>query len=208
MDLHGSPGPHDQADPERRLWRLRHSCFPVNLGEMRLPTVVSVGDGGGMVRDVDGTKVQLVPMTSTYAVEVVTWRYSEPYGCYDMTDADPHALADPVNGFHAVLGEGALVGFRSFGPDGQVPGGDYDDSALDTGGGLRPELTGIGLGRRVIAEGLAYGRVHYSPAAFRVTVAQFNVRALSVVRSFGFREVSRFAARTDGRQYHVLVRSE
>lgn len=161
-----------------------------------------------MVRDADVANVQLVPMTPTYAAEVVTWRYPEPYSCYDMTDADPQALADPANGFHAVLGDEELVGFRSFGPDGQVPGGDYDDSALDTGGGLRPDLTGVGLGRHIIAAGLTYGRAHYSPAAFRVTVAQFNSRALHVVGSLGFVEVSHFAARTDGRQYRVLVRAQ
>ena len=46
----------------------------------------------------------------------------------------------------------------SFGPDGRVPGWDYDETALDTGGGLRPSLTGQGLGRAVISAGLDFGR--------------------------------------------------
>jgi hypothetical protein len=77
-------------------------------------------------------------MTAAYAAEVVTWRYPVPYDCYDMTDADPGFLAGPGSGFFALTDESGLIGFRSFVPDGQVPGGVYGDSALDTGGGLRP----------------------------------------------------------------------
>jgi ribosomal-protein-alanine N-acetyltransferase len=63
----------------------------------------------------------------------------------------PQELVDPEVGYHAVMAVDRLIGFRSFGPDGQVPGREYDDCALDTGGGLRPDLTGQGLGRMVIA---------------------------------------------------------
>jgi len=110
--------------------------------------------------------------------------------------------------FHAVLAGERLVGFRSFGVDGQVPGWEYDDSALDTGGGLRPELVGRGLGRDAIAAGLAFGRAVFAPAAFRVTVASFNARALRTVESLGFARVGRFDATRDGRGFEVLVRPE
>ena len=147
-------------------------------------------------------------MTADYAADIVTWRYPEPYGCYDMTVADPAFLTDPGSGFFALTDGGALMGFRSFGPDGQVPGGDYDDSALDTGGGLRPELTGQGLGREAIGTGLEFGRQRFAPAAFRVTVASFNLRARKVVQALGFRPAGSFPASTDGRSYEVLIRPE
>jgi ribosomal-protein-alanine N-acetyltransferase len=35
-------------------------------------------------------------------------------------------------------------------PDATQPGGKYNTSALDTGGGLHPDLTGMGLGREAI----------------------------------------------------------
>lgn len=101
-----------------------------------------------------------------------------------------------------------LIGYRCFGADGRVPGGSYDDSALDTAGGLRPSLTGRGLGRRAIQVGLDYGRERYRPRAFRVTVASFNERALRVVRSLGFAPTTRFTATTNGRSYQILVRAE
>ncbi len=65
-------------------------------------------------------------MTADYAADVITWRYPAPYDCYDMTGADPAFLVDTASGFYAVIDETGLLGFRSFGQDGQVPGGDYD----------------------------------------------------------------------------------
>jgi ribosomal-protein-alanine N-acetyltransferase len=147
-------------------------------------------------------------MTHQFADDIVTWRYDIPYDCYDMTDADPVFLADPASGFLALTDAGGLIGYRSFGPDGQVPGWDYDESALDTGGGLRPDLTGRGLGRQAIATGLDYGRRQFAPAAFRVTVAAFNLRAQRVVESLGFRRTASFSATADGRPFEILVRPE
>jgi ribosomal-protein-alanine N-acetyltransferase len=157
---------------------------------------------------VDPGSLRIAPLTRAHAEDLATWRYDPPYDVYDMTGADPDDLLDPELGFQAVLAGDRLIGFRSFGPDGRVPGWDYDESALDTGGGLRPSLTGQGLGRAVIAAGLDFGRSRFAPAAFRVTVASFNTRARRTVESLGFEVVGSFAARHDGRPFDVLVRDE
>ena len=153
------------------------------------------------------TGLRLAPLTGEQALAIVTWRYPPPYDCYDMTGAGPDELLTPGAGYFAVLAGGRLVGFWAFGDDGRVPGGEYDDSALDIGGGLRPELVGRGLGREVVAAGLAHGRELFAPIAFRVTVASFNERALRTVEAAGFRRVDRFVAPT-GRSFEVLVRAE
>ena len=152
--------------------------------------------------------MQIVPMTAAYAAEIVTWRYPPPYDLYDLTDEDAAILAAAHGGFFALTGRGELIGFRSFGADGQVPGGSYDSAALDTGGGLRPDLTGKGLGREAIVTGLDFGRDRFAPAAFRVTIATFNARALRVVQSLGFGHVASFHATADGRSYEILTRPE
>jgi [ribosomal protein S18]-alanine N-acetyltransferase len=150
--------------------------------------------------------MRVVAMTPAYAADIATWRYPAPYDCYDLCDVAPAYFLDRANGFFAVLSDtDELIGFRSFGPDGQVPGGQYDDSALDTGGGLRPSLTGQGLGRQAIRTGLEFGRRRFAPGAFRVTVASFNTRALRVVTSLGFRPVSNFTPGTRGRSFQILV---
>lgn len=152
--------------------------------------------------------MQITAMTAAYAADIITWRYPAPYDCYDMTGADPGFLTDPASGFYALVGSGGLIGFRSFGADGQVPGGDYDDPALDTGGGLRPELTGKGRGRAAVATGLEFGRRQFAPPAFRVTIATFNVRAQRVLEALGFRRAGSFRALADGRSYEILTRPE
>jgi [ribosomal protein S18]-alanine N-acetyltransferase len=158
-----------------------------------------------MVHHADMSETVLRPVTAADAADILSWRYPPPYDYYDVLDGDPGYHLDPANQFFAVLRDGALIGFRSFGPDGQVPGGDYTAAALDTGGGLRPELTGRGLGRSVIAAGLAFGRLRFDPPAFRITVASGNRRALRVVTSLGFVPAGRFTATTDGRQFDVLL---
>jgi len=152
--------------------------------------------------------MRITAMTPDYAADLVTWRYPAPYDCYDVAGVEPGYFLDPSNAFFALVSGAELIGFRSFGADGRVPGGTYDGSALDTGGGLRPSLTGQGLGRPAIATGLEFGRQRYAPKAFRVTVASFNTRALHVVTSLGFRSVSSFAATADGRHFAILVRPE
>lgn len=157
---------------------------------------------------IDQESIRIAPLTREHAVDIATWRYPAPYDVYDMVVAEPDDLLQPEVGYHAVLADDHLIGFRSFGPDGQVPGWAYDDSALDTGGGLRPELTGQGFGRAVIAAGLDYGRARFAPPAFRVSVASFNTRALRTVESLGFEQIGTFTAARDARGFVVLVRPE
>jgi ribosomal-protein-alanine N-acetyltransferase len=157
---------------------------------------------------IERRSIHIVPLTREHAEDISSWRYDTPYDVYDMAGSDPEELLQPEVGYHAVVAGDRLIGFRSFGPDGRVPGWDYDDSALDTGGGLRPELTGQGLGRSAITAGLAFGRERFAPAAFRVTVAAFNIRALRTVESLGFERVGSFKAARDARTFEVLVRAE
>lgn len=153
--------------------------------------------------------MRIAPMTDAFAADIATWRYAAPYERYSLDGVDPAFLVDPANGYVTLVdAPGALIGYRCFGPDGRVPGFAYDESACDTGGGLRPALTGRGLGALAIATGLAHGRELLRPAAFRVTVETSNARALRVVASLGFTCVAEFTATSDGRPYRVLVRAE
>ena len=90
-----------------------------------------------VAHNIDPGSIHIAPLTREHAEDIANWQYPAPYGTYDMVGADPAELLLPEVGYHAVLTGDRLIGFRSFGPDGQVPGWAYDDSALDTGGGLR-----------------------------------------------------------------------
>lgn len=149
-------------------------------------------------------------MDEETARTVLTWRYEEPYNFYN---ADPKsveegvkALLDPANFYYGLIDErGDVVAYCCFGPDARVPGGDYSDDALDVGGGLRPDLTGRGLGLTVFEAILDFGRQRFAPPVFRETVAAWNKRALAVCERAGFQVVQRFE-RGDGTAFVVLLR--
>lgn len=113
-----------------------------------------------------------------------------------------------ANHFYAVWDEDAaeLVAYVSFGPDGQVPGGDYSQPALDIGMGVRPDLTGQGLGDQFLTTAVSFARQTFSPSKLRVTIAVFNKRAQRLCQKAGFVEVDRFESENGGRPFLIFMR--
>ncbi|MEM9161876.1 MAG: hypothetical protein AAGC54_02250 [Cyanobacteria bacterium P01_F01_bin.4] len=74
------------------------------------------------------------PPEEQLALAILSWRYPAPYDVYNFDPATRQAdlcyLLDPKNAFFAILNrQGELEGYCSFGTDGQVPGGNYEDRA-------------------------------------------------------------------------------
>lgn len=136
--------------------------------------------------------------------EVGTWHYEPPYDFYDLA-SDPHDAADmrdPARAGHyrAVLGDGeCLDAFWYF---------DWPDGAVEVGIGLRPDLTGRGLGESFLHAQLEYASRKWSPATFRLFVAAWNGRAIRVYERLGFREVGREVRRFELVGEHESVRME
>ena len=142
----------------------------------------------------------------------MNWRYPPPYDFYDPPD-DVHpddfvaSLLDPFYRFHAVLDEhGTFTGFCSYGEDGQVPGGDYPPNALDIGLGMKPALTGRGLGRGFFESILSFAEQRFHPGRHRLTVANFNRRAIRLYDSFGFLKTDEFMDPVCEVPYSVMIR--
>jgi phosphoserine phosphatase RsbU/P len=150
------------------------------------------------------------PIDSSAAHEIVTWHYEPPYDIYNLEDS-PNSIdyaLDPTNNYYALRTEDdQLVGFCSFGLDAQVPGGDYRGEALDIGMGIRPALTGQGLGTQFIAAAVRYAQYKYSPSQLRVTIAVFNLRAQRVWQKNGFRPVETFKHNTSDREFVILTKA-
>jgi ribosomal-protein-alanine N-acetyltransferase len=144
-------------------------------------------------------------LTLEDARTICRWQYPAPLDLYNATDVD--AFLEPQNHYHAVLRGDALAGFFCLGADARVPGGKYSSSGTDLGLGMRPELTGQGLGRtffRVILEATqAAGVVR----PLRLTVAAFNERAIHLYEAFGFRVERHFTSR-DGLEFLQMTRHE
>jgi RimJ/RimL family protein N-acetyltransferase len=146
----------------------------------------------------------LKPITRCDARAISRWRYEGPYSIYNGDPASVDSLLQPRLHYHSVFDEsGDLVGYFCFGEDARVAAGRRlgvyaREPALDVGLGMRPDLTGRGLGEEFVHAGLRFARETYSPQAFRLTVASFNRRAIRAYERAGFRAVETFGAPTPG----------
>ena len=151
------------------------------------------------------------PFTEQDALTVASWRYPEPYAAYDLDPRDRDVLAAllrPENQYHAILREGEVIGFFCLGEDARVPGWNYDESALDLGMGLRPDLTGQGKGILLLEAVFSHLGRHLPGVPLRATVASWNQRAIRLTEQAGFQEIVRFrSARAEHLEYVILVSS-
>jgi ribosomal-protein-alanine N-acetyltransferase len=158
------------------------------------------------------TSFRFEPMTESYARTALGWRYEPPYDFYNQNPAQLekimiNSFLNPAFHYFSVFNDqDILVAYRCFGEDARVPGGDYSAEALDMGGGLRPDLTGHGLGPLVMRAAIAFAKVEFSPCAFRATVAEFNLRARRACEKVGYVFAQRFVASHSGVPFVILVR--
>ena len=155
----------------------------------------------------------LTAITSADARAISSWRYSGPYSVYNGNPASVESLLEPRYFYHSVHDDhGDLVGYFCYGEDARVSAGKrlglYEiEPALDLGLGMRPDLTGHGLGEEFVQAGLHFAREKYSPPAFRLTVATFNRRAISVYERSGFVPIETFGAtKLNGEMEWLLMR--
>jgi ribosomal-protein-alanine N-acetyltransferase len=142
------------------------------------------------------------PLSQANAEAIALWHYPEPFPFYDWAE-DPDDLAellDPAlrgDAYFAVEdGAGDLIGFFSFKK--------RDARTLQIGLGLRPELTGQGLGGSFLRAGLDYARSRFEPAQFVLSVATFNRRAITVYERAGFIAVRVFMHSTNGGEWEFV----
>ena len=137
------------------------------------------------------------PVTGADIRDFALWRHEAPYDVYDITHPVDEAVEyflQPSTGCHVIEADGELAGFITFGADARVPGGDYSDPALDIGLGIKPELTGRGLGGAFVEAVIAFARASFGVTPLRVTIAMGNKRAVRVWSGRGFNEIQRFGS--------------
>jgi [ribosomal protein S18]-alanine N-acetyltransferase len=151
------------------------------------------------------------PFTEQDANAIARWRYPEPYAAYDLDPWNNNvltALLRPQNQYHAILRAGEVIAFFCLGEDARVPGWSYDESALDFGMGLRPDLTGARNGHLYLASVLDHLSQRYPGASIRATIAAWNQRAIRLSLRAGFQGIARFAStRNPSSEYVVLLKN-
>ena len=130
-------------------------------------------------------------MNERYASDIVSlWHYDDVYSFYDMAadEDDLRIFMDARNWqdtIRAVLNENdELVGWASF---------YFENDELWLSLGLRPDLTGRGLGDEFVSECIDYAASHHRLVkhTIRLAVALFNRRAIKVYQRVGFMETNR-----------------
>jgi len=136
-------------------------------------------------------KYTFVPMNEKYANDIVSnWHYDDVYSFYDMAaDKDDLRIFMDTKNWQdtitAVLNENdELVGWASFCTE-------NDEFWLSLG--LRPDLTGQGLGEEFVSECVKYGISQYKliKHTIKLAVALFNQRAVKVYQRVGFTETNK-----------------
>lgn len=147
------------------------------------------------------------------AREISRWRYEKPYAMYDGNPASIPSLLDERFAYHSVHDEhDELVGYFCFGEDARIPEGRrlglYEETALDIGLGMRPDLTGKGLGLGFVLAGLRFAGNRFPAPAFRLTVAAFNQRAIRVYEKAGFEVTITFGSSmaSGGQEWLLMLR--
>ena len=140
-------------------------------------------------------KFIFTPMNEKHANDIANWHYDDIYSFYDMTadEDDLRILTDTENWRHvikAVLNEDdELVGWASFCTE-------NDEFWLSLG--LRPDLTGQGLGVGFAAECVRHAVSHCGSISdtIKLAVALFNQRAIKVYQRAGFVETNKTVKNT------------
>jgi [ribosomal protein S18]-alanine N-acetyltransferase len=139
-------------------------------------------------------------MTQAEAEEVAAWHYPGEYAFYDA-DSGPEALAELLDPerrrdeYFAARGrDGSLEGFVQLETAGD---------GVEIGLGLRPDLTGRGLGLAFTALAIELAE-HRAAGRIVLVVAAFNARAIRVYERAGFVETGRHIRHIGGRDWEFV----
>jgi ribosomal-protein-alanine N-acetyltransferase len=124
-----------------------------DVGQSRQRSGTGVGNGG---------VVRIEPADDAMFRERDAWRYEPPY---DFYDSDGLPVKNPEFFFAARDDDGTLIGFYFLEPR---------DGALFYGFGMRPDLTGRGLGEQFVLAGLEFARLLYGARRVVLDVAALN----------------------------------
>jgi [ribosomal protein S18]-alanine N-acetyltransferase len=150
-----------------------------------------------------GVEFAIRPMTAVDAHAVATWRYPDEYSFYDA-DADPDDLAellDPAGWGKRYFAADELAAHTLAG----VLVVKLTGRVAEIGLGLRPDLTGRGLGGSFLRACLHFASAALGAHSYTLAVAAFNRRAITVYERAGFREIDRFEHATNG-GLHAFIR--
>ena len=138
-------------------------------------------------------------MDEADASAIQAWNYEEPYRVYNWeAEDDISGMLDRRSPHYTVKDEqDEMIGFFSYGSSAEPWNSDEpflynENNTITVGLGMRPDLTGKGLGLAFVNAGLDFAREQFKPDHFRLFVMTFNDRAIQVYERAGFQRVGIF----------------
>ncbi|WP_342770087.1 GNAT family N-acetyltransferase [Oceanobacillus chungangensis] len=136
-------------------------------------------------------------MTEKYAIEILCWKYEKPYDFYNQVLTSDAIMELLTNKYYVTLDEyEQLIGFFCVGKSAKVPAGErnvaYKEDFIDVGIGMKPEFTGKGKGLEFFSNILRFIEENYRNSPIRLTVAEFNERAIHLYEKLNFVKKTQF----------------
>lgn len=159
---------------------------------VHVPDATRTGPAANAVRPCVTMRFSIRAFTEGDADAIASWRYPPPYDVYDAS-ADP-SMQDEMRdrgrwgrSWFAVddAQRRELVGFLELvASESESVGGTQIE--VEVGLGLRPDLTGSGLGVSFVDAALEFSRERWFPSGFGLDVFPWNERAIRTYERAGF----------------------
>lgn len=145
-------------------------------------------------------------MTRETATIISKWDFGEGYEFYNIEE-DPYVVETFLNGhYYSVYKENILFGFFCDGDSARINDSyELSEDILDIGFAISPSFIGRGYGRSFIQFILTYYQMTLNMKRFRLTVADFNKRAIYLYEQIGFAPIHHIEERIDNRQIKFLI---
>ncbi|MDR4982457.1 GNAT family N-acetyltransferase [Bacillus cereus] len=147
-------------------------------------------------------------LTEEEAMEINTWTYEEPYNLYSFS-GEKEVIEELLDGtyYGCCDDKGEFIGYFCFGENAQVPGGRdanlyTGENVVDIGLGMKPALTGKGMGKTFFQAGIVFAAKELKSKHIRLSVATFNIRAITLYKNIGFQKGPIFLSR--GREFMLM----
>jgi [ribosomal protein S18]-alanine N-acetyltransferase len=152
----------------------------------------------------------IAPMTKALATMIASWEYEPPYQIYNLNHDEAAINEFCEQDYWVLLNEQEeIIGFYCYGEAAKIPYGNlyhvYDENQyLDFGVGLNPNYTNQGFGEQFIHMGLNFIKKQTDYDKFRLSVFDYNIRAIKVYEQCGFKAKSYFKSSFND-LVHVVV---
>ncbi|MDR7071654.1 GNAT family N-acetyltransferase [Fictibacillus barbaricus] len=143
-------------------------------------------------------EVKVEPMNEKTAEEILKWTYETPYDFYNNSVTE-EGMNELLNGSYYSLrkDDQELLGFYCTGEAAQVPigyeHGVYNEPLIDMGLGMNPGYTGKGSGYQFVSTIMDFIKEKSGDIPIRLTVAEFNKRAIHLYEKLGFVKEGEFS---------------